>query len=142
VARTDEAGLALAWFTAFGDDADEQAGRPPGSLHEMTETEDGMLRRIAEERLWFWVDDDDRPVHLTGHELPAFGVVRIAPVFTPREHRGQGYGGNAVAQVTQQLLQGGARTCLYTDQANPTSNQLYAALGYEPVVDMADLRIG
>lgn len=137
----DEVGLALAWFEAFAHDADEQAGREPGSLHEMTETEDGMLRRIAEERVWFWVDDDDRPVHLTGHQLAAFGAARIGPVFTPREHRGQGYGGNAVAQITRKLLDDGARACLYTDQANPTSNQLYASLGYEPVVDMADLRI-
>lgn len=141
LARPAEADLAMAWFSAFAHDADEQAGREPGSLHEMTETEDGMLRRIAEERVWFWVDDDDRPVHLTGHNLPAFGAARIGPVFTPREHRRHGYAGCAVAQVSQQLLDGGARPCLYTDQANPTPNQLYAALGYVPVVDMADLRI-
>ncbi len=140
--RTDEVDLAMEWFEAFAHDADEQAGREPGSLHEMTETADGMLRRIAEERVWFWVDDDDRPVHVTGHNLPAFGAARIGPVFTPREHRGRGYGGNAVARISQQLLDDGARPCLYTDQANPTSNQLYAALGFEPVVDMADLRIG
>jgi len=140
--RSDEVAQAMAWFEAFAHDADEQAGREPGSLHQMTETEDSMLRRIAEERVWFWVDDDDRPVHVTGHNLPAFGAARIGPVFTPPEHRGRGYGGNAVAQVTQRLLDAGARPCLYTDQANPTSNHLYAALGYEPVVDMADLRIG
>lgn len=139
--RPEEVDLAMSWFAAFAHDADEQAGREPGSLHEMTETEDGMLRRIAEERLWFWVDGDDRPVHLTSNNLPAFGAARIGPVFTPREHRGQGYGANAVAQVSQQILDGGARPCLYTDQANPTSNQLYAGLGYVPVVDMADLRI-
>jgi len=138
--RTDEVDLAMAWFEAFAHDADEQAGRASGNLHEMTETEDGMIRRIAEERVWFWVDDEDRPVHLTGHNLPAFGAARIGPVFTPREHRGNGYGGNAVAQVTQRLLDIGARACLYTDQANPTSPQLYAALGSAPVVAMADLR--
>lgn len=141
LARVDEVDLALAWFEAFARDADEQAGRATGSLHQMTETQDGMLQRIAEERVWFWVDDDGRPVHVTGHNLPAFGAARIGPVFTPREHRGRGYGGNAVARVTRHLLDGGARACLYTDQANPTSNQLYAALGFEPVVDMADLRI-
>jgi len=31
--------------------------------------------------------------------------------------------------------------CLFTDQANPTSNQIYAALGYQPVADMANLVI-
>ena len=31
--------------------------------------------------------------------------------------------------------------CLFTDQANPTSNKIYTALGYQPVVDMANLII-
>jgi heme/copper-type cytochrome/quinol oxidase subunit 1 len=39
------------------------------------------------------------------------------------------------------ILAGGARVCLYTDQANPTSNRIYAALGYRPVVDMANLTL-
>jgi predicted GNAT family acetyltransferase len=33
----------------------------------------------------------------------------------------------------------GARACLFTDRANPVSNRIYAALGYRPVVDMANL---
>ena len=37
------------------------------------------------------------------------------------------------------VLEQGARACLFTDQANPTSNKIYAALGYRPVVDMANL---
>ena len=32
----------------------------------------------------------------------------------------------------------GVRVCLFTDQANPTSNKIYAALGYQPVADMAN----
>ncbi|HET6662988.1 MAG TPA: GNAT family N-acetyltransferase, partial [Acidimicrobiales bacterium] len=142
LAREDEAPLALDWFEAFTRDADEQAGREAGSHHDLAEDLDGMRRRIAEERLWFWVDEEDRPVHLTAHNLPALGAARIGPVFTPREHRGKGYAGNAVARVARQLLDGGARACLYTDQANPTSNALYAALGFEPVVDMVEMRIG
>lgn len=138
--REGEVGVAMDWFAAFAHDADEQAGRKPGSLHEMVETEDGMRRRIPEERLWFWVDSEDRPVHLTSHNLAAFGATRIGPAFTPREHRGRGYAGSAVAEISQRVLD--ARPCLYTDQANPTSNQLYTALGYEPVVDMVDMRIG
>ena len=142
LAREDEAPLALEWFEAFTRDADEQAGREAGSHHDLTEDLDGMRRRIDEERVWFWVDEEDRPVHLTAHNPPALGAARIGPVFTPREHRGKGYAGNAVARVARQLLDGGARACLYTDQANPTSNALYAALGFEPVVDMVEMRIG
>lgn len=140
--REDEVGLALQWFAAFAIDADEQAGRPPGSLHSMTETEDGLRRRIAQERVWFWADEDDTPVHVTGHSEATFGATRIGPVFTPREHRGRGYAGNGVAQVSRRILETGSRPCLYTDQANPTSNPLYAALGFVPVVDMVDMVIG
>ena len=141
-ARLDEAELAMSWIVAFGRDADEQAGRPPGSLHDMVVTEDQMRRWIEQRLVWFWVDAEDRPVHLTAHHEPAFGAARIGPVYTPREHRGRGYAGNAVALISQRILDLGARPCLFTDQANPTSNQLYAALGYRPVVDMAEYRIG
>ena len=89
-----------------------------------------MLRRIAEERLWFWLDDADRPVHLTGVNLPAFGAARIGPVFTPREHRGRGYAGHRSPRSPSGCSTRAPGACLYTDQANPTSNRLYAALGY------------
>jgi predicted GNAT family acetyltransferase len=39
------------------------------------------------------------------------------------------------------LRDSGARVCLFTDQANPTSNKIYAAIGYEPVAEMANLVI-
>lgn len=142
LARDDEIGLVLEWYAAFAVDAAEQGGRTEGPVHDLTEDAEDIRRSIAEERVWFWVDEDDTPVHVTSHHLPAQGSARIGPVYTPREHRGNGYAGNAVAQVTQRILDEGARPCLFTDQANPTSNQLYAALGYEPVADMVEMRIG
>jgi predicted GNAT family acetyltransferase len=100
-----------------------------------------MLRRVEEGRLWFWVDDEGRRVHLTGHSLPSFGVARIGPVFTPREHRGLGYAGATVAEVSRMLRDAGARVTLFTDQANPVSNTLYQRLGYRAVVDQANVAI-
>ena len=44
-----------------------------------------------------------------------------------------------MAEVSRRLLAAGVRPCLFTDQANPTSNHVYTALGYRPVVEMADL---
>ena len=41
--------------------------------------------------------------------------------------------------MSRLLRDSGTRVCLFTDQANPTSNKIYAAIGYEPVVDMANL---
>lgn len=137
-AVAEEVDLCVEWFDAFADAADVQAGRPLGTLHEGGHDRDEMLRRIEDEQVWFWVDDDDRPLHLTGLNLPAFGVSRVGPVYTPPEHRGRGYASNAVAEVSRMIQQRGARPCLYTDQANPVSNRIYQALGFRAVVDQVN----
>ena len=138
-ATEDDVELVTEWFEAFMGDVDEMAGRPRGaSAHDVPDRE-GMLRRIRAGTIWFWVDQSGEPVHLTAATPPAFGVARIGPVYTPPSQRGRGWASNAVAEVSRRLLAEGARVCLFTDQANPTSNKIYAALGYRPVVDMANL---
>jgi hypothetical protein len=139
-AAEDDIDLVLEWFTAFADDADEQAGRPRGSaLHDVPDPT-ALLHRIRRREMWFWVDAG-RPVHLTAVSPPSFGVARVGPVYTPRDQRGRGWASNAVAAASRMIQAQGARACLFTDQANPTSNKIYAALGYRPVVDMANLAI-
>ncbi len=141
VATEDNLELVSKWFDAFMGDADEQAGRPRGaSAHEIPDRAE-LLRRLRAGRLWFWVDGAGKPVHLTGATPPSFGVARVAPEYTPPAERGHGWASNAVAEVSWRIQAEGARVCLFTDQANPTSNAIYAALGYRPVVDMADLVI-
>ena len=44
-----------------------------------------------------------------------------------------------MAEVSREYVDQGVRCCLFTDQANPTSNRIYEALGYRPVVDMVNL---
>jgi predicted GNAT family acetyltransferase len=140
-ATEDDVDLALEWFDAFMGDADEQAGRPRGaSAHEAPDRAE-MLARVQAGRVWFWVDETGMPVHLTGVNPPAFGVARVGPVYTPPAQRGRGWASNAVAEVSRRLQADGTRVCLFTDQANPTSNKIYTALGFRPVVDMANLAI-
>lgn len=140
--RPEEAELALAWTRQFLLDADEQGGRAPGTGHDPESfTLDDVHRKIDEGTYWFWVDHADTPFHLTGANPPAFGVARVGPVFTPREHRGRGYGGAAVAAVSALLRDLGHRVILFTDQANPVSNELYQRLGYRAVVDTIELRL-
>ena len=137
----EDAELAIAWFTAFMADADAQAGRPPGSnAHEAPDRE-SMMMRIEGRCLWFWVDGAGDPVHLTSVNLVSFGAARLGPVYTAPEHRGRGYASAAVAEISQRILDRGARPCLFTDQANPTSNRIYQALGFRAVTDMANLLI-
>jgi hypothetical protein len=140
-ATPDDAELALAWFRAFGAAAAEQAGRPGTHGFGESFTLDDMLLRIEEGVVWLWEDDRGERVHLTAANPPANGVTRIGPVFTPTGHRGRGYAGAAVAEVSRRYVEQGVRVCLFTDQANPTSNRIYETIGYRPVVDMVNLRI-
>jgi GNAT superfamily N-acetyltransferase len=140
-ATLDDFDLAKAWVDRFMIDADEQAGRDPAAHgREVIEPED-LRKRIERGTYWFWLDEAGERVHLTGANPPAFGVARIGPVYTPPEQRRKGYAGAAVAAVSRIFLEQGARVCLYTDQANPTSNGVYVALGYRPVVDQVNLSI-
>ncbi|MBZ5740905.1 GNAT family N-acetyltransferase [Nocardioides mangrovi] len=134
--------LCLAWFLAFEAAAAEQAGRT--GVHGLGEsfTLEDMLVRIRDEVIWLWEDERGEPMHLTGANLPANGVTRIGPVYTPREQRGRGYASRAVAEISQSYVDRDVRCCLFTDQANPVSNRVYEAIGYRPVTDMVNQVIG
>lgn len=141
VATPEDAGLCLEWYQAFEAAASEQAGRPhrvgAGEHFDRTFVDD----RIAAGLVRLWEAPSGDVVHLTAANASAFGVSRVGPVYTPAEHRGLGYASAAVAEVSRQILDAGSRPCLFTDQANPTSNRIYQALGYEPVVDMANYEV-
>lgn len=129
----------LAWYRAFEVDAAEQAGRTADAPELAYLTPEDMVQRIVDGRIWLWETDAGERVQMTGRTAPSFGVTRIGPVYTPGEHRGNGYASAAVAAVSRQLLDEGVRVCLFTDRANPTSNRIYQRLGFRPVVDMANL---
>ncbi|MEE3921739.1 hypothetical protein V2I01_36215 [Micromonospora sp. BRA006-A] len=78
------------------------------------------------------------PVHLTAANPPSFGVARVGPVHTPPGQRGRGWAKRG-RRGQPAAHRRGARVCLFTDQANPVSNRLYARLGFRPVVDMVNL---
>jgi predicted GNAT family acetyltransferase len=71
--------------------------------------------------------------------VPASGVVRVGPVYTPPEQRGRGYGTAATAAATAGILSAGAQPCLFTDLSNPTSNSIYQRIGYRAVTDCVEL---
>jgi GNAT superfamily N-acetyltransferase len=140
-ARPEEAQLCLDWYTRFGAEADEQAGREAGTGHTEHHTLDDIQLRIEDGVIWLLEDASGHVVHLTAVSTPAYGVSRVGPVYTPPEHRGHGLASYAVGELTRRGLDDGIRMCLFTDQANPTSNKIYEALGYERVVDMANLHV-
>ena len=69
--------------------------------------------------------------------------IRIGPVYTPPERRGRGYASSLTAAASQDQLDRGRRfVFLFTDLANPTSNKIYQAIGYEAVCDVDQFRFG
>jgi GNAT superfamily N-acetyltransferase len=88
--------------------------------------------RMARRGLLVW--DHLGPVSMVGVTPPVAGVVRLGPVYTPPEHRSNGYGGSAVAAASRRALERGATRCmLFTDLSNPTSNKIYAEVGYRRI---------
>ena len=57
-----------------------------------TNVEGAARERIDADRLWLWEDEAGEPVALAARTATAAGVARIAPVYTPPEHRRRGYG--------------------------------------------------
>ena len=91
-------------------------------------------RRVAAGEVVIWQDAAGEPVAMAGSAGATPHGVRVNLVYTPREFRNRGYASSLVAALSAQLLAAGRRFCfLYTDLANPTSNKIYRAIGYEPV---------
>jgi predicted GNAT family acetyltransferase len=103
--------------------------------------ERGVTAQIGERRLWLWTDPAGRPVASAGRGPTVAGIARIGPVYTPPEHRRHGYAAAVTAACTADALRrGAARTVLFTDLANPTSNGIYQRIGYRPVSDRRMVR--
>lgn len=84
---------------------------------------------LARGGLHIW--EDDGPASFVGVNPAVGGIARVGPVYTPPARRGRGYASSAVAAVSRRALDCGASRCmLLTDLANPTSNRIYASLGY------------
>ena len=131
VAEKADSDLVLDWFRAFEQEA----------IPEVARSGDGGKQAIANGVesgtyfLWF----DPAPVSMAAARESGDGVARIGPVYTPPELRRRGYGGALTAAVSQRMLDGGCSACcLFTDLTNPTSNHIYAEIGYTPVADFME----
>jgi len=127
-----EAGLLVRWLLDFGEEAfgyresDEFARRE-------------VERGLATGTCWVWIVDDV-PTSFAYRHATVDGVARIGPVYTPPEFRRHGYASAVTAAAAREVLDNGAVPCLFTDLANPTSNGIYQALGFRPVLDRCAVR--
>lgn len=120
--------LLLRWYAAFAGDIGGPAGH--GERHGRAVDE-----RTAEGRLTLW-ENEGVPVSMAGISLQLAGTARVAPVYTPPEHRRRGYAAAVTAQVSRAAREAGAdEVLLFTDLANPTSNGVYTRIGYRAVSD-------
>jgi GNAT superfamily N-acetyltransferase len=117
--------LLVTWSEAFG----QEAGTGPRNIAEMVDD------RLSYRGYTLW-EQAGQPVSLAGLTRQVAGQVRVGPVYTPPGHRGRGYGGAVTWTVSQAARRAGAeQVVLFTDLANPVSNELYQRLGYQPVAD-------
>jgi uncharacterized protein len=130
-------GLLVGWFAAFaaealGEDADPRGAARSVDAYLGTE---GMGLYLWEER--------SELVSMAGRSRQTPNGVTVNYVYTPPEHRGRGYASACVAVLSQLILDEGHRYCfLFTDLANPTSNKIYRAIGYEAVCDVDEYEFG
>jgi len=125
VAKTDDIDLIAHWITDFRIEIGE---RRLGSGRDIAQ------RRVPTGNIFLWQDEDEKIVAMAGLSGPTPNGIRVNLVYTTPASRGRGYASNLVAQLSQHLLDGGKKFCfLYTDLANPTSNKIYRAIGYQPL---------
>jgi len=126
--------LLIEWLEAFEREAFGVVSDDPASWV------DNILT-IHSRGICLW-EDQDEVVSLAGFGGRTPNGIRIGPVYTPPARRGRGYASACVARLSQDHLDAGRRfCCLYTDLANPTSNHIYQAIGYEPVCDVQEYRL-
>lgn len=125
--------LLVAWTLAFSEEAMPDDPRDEEHIRAATEA------RIAAGDIALWVDG--APVSTALRSRPMARSVSIGGVYTPPELRGRGYATSCVARLSQAILDSGKPFCyLFTDLANPTSNKIYARIGYRPVADFQQYR--
>lgn len=125
----DERDLLVEWMRAFV----TEAGLTGGSQSEALV--DARMRTRA---LLVW--EHEQPVSMLIVNPAVSGVVRLGHVYTPPAFRRRGYAGSAVAAASRRALSGGAARCmLFTDLANPTSNKIYAEVGYRRCGDWEEI---
>jgi GNAT superfamily N-acetyltransferase len=126
-ARAEERDMLIEWERAFA----HEAGLIVDNAERLLDA------RLGYEGVYLW--DDGGPVCEVGNAPPVAGVVRLGPVYTPPELRGRGYASSAMAARSRLAIESRLRCTLFTDLANPTSNKIYADVGYRPVADWNEI---
>ena len=122
-------GLLVDWVAAFCREVSDLG----------TDADAHVDDRLSHSGLMLW-ETGGQPVSMAGVTRQVAGHVRVGDVYTPPQFRGCGFAAGVSTAVTQAALDAGAReVVLFTDLANPTSNDLYQRLGFRPLADHLSL---
>jgi predicted GNAT family acetyltransferase len=130
-ADAGDLGLVADWIHEFAVSIGENVSRDDAAAKASENIRSGSL--------YLW--EDGRPVSMAKKTRPTRNGIVLSLVYTPPPYRNKGYASSCVASLSKLLLDEGYRFCsLYTDLSNPTSNAIYAKIGYDPVQDSAMYR--
>jgi predicted GNAT family acetyltransferase len=130
IATPTDRALLVEWARAFHAEALERTDDD-----EIAAFVDGALRTGS--RVYYLWEHEGRPVSMAGVTGPTPNGIRVGPVYTPPTDRRHGFASAVTAAASQaQLDQGRRFVFLFTDLANATSNRIYQAIGFAPVVDV------
>jgi uncharacterized protein len=123
LAQRAEQPLVSRWYREFVEES--------GILH--AGDADAWARWATESQCaYFWDDGGPSAFACQSRETPNGRC--IGPVYTPPARRRRGYASALVAELARQTLASGKRfACLFTDDANPTSNHIYETIGFRKV---------
>ena len=130
VADRADRDLLVGWVEAFFREA-----LPGDDPEHASDVVDGALRSGSRD-FYLW-EHGGRAVSMAGVTGPTPNGIRVGPVYTPPALRGHGFASAVTAAASQvQFDQGRRFVFLFTDLTNPTSNRIYQAIGFEPVIDI------
>ena len=125
LAEDRDRALLIQWFEAFSHEV---------IVYSSESVEQRVEAQLSRKALYIW--QHHVPVSLVSTNLTASGDGRVGSVYTPPEHRRNGYATASVAAVSQILLDQSCKFCyLSTNLKNSTSNHIYQTVGYQPVCD-------
>ncbi len=132
-ARAADRPLLAAWLRGFVRDA--MRGEDISEEEAGSRVDAWLGSPDAHVRLW----QTDRPVSMAVARGSTPNGIRVGGVYTPPEHRRQGFASACVAALSHELLEEGRRFCfLFTDARNTTSNHIYRVIGYQPVAAVGE----
>ena len=97
---------------------------------------------VAKQQVYLYENEDNLVVSMAAATRKLVHGMGITYIFTPPEHRGQGYAAANIYYLSKQLLEHGYEFCtLFVDKMNPLTNRAYEKLGYKVIEDNYEYKI-